>query len=114
MLFFQVQALSKEWADRAALPGHVVTMLNNFPSNLHPMSQFAAAIAALNSESKFAKAYADGIHKSKYWEVSAKLFKFFYLDSGYLRKLVFDFQSTQCSWICTSEFWFTQSLKLAS
>ena len=65
----QVRALSKEWADRAALPGHVVTMLNNFPSNLHPMSQFTAAIAALNSESKFAKAYAEGIHKSKYWEV---------------------------------------------
>ncbi len=66
---FKVRALSKEWSERAALPGHVVTMLNNFPSNLHPMSQFSAAIAALNSESKFAKAYADGIHKSKYWEV---------------------------------------------
>merc|ERR1712227_652432 len=64
----QVRALSKEWASRAALPGHVVTMLNNFPSNVHPMSQFAAAITALNSESKFAKAYADEIHKSKYWE----------------------------------------------
>ena len=61
--------MSKEWASRAALPGHVVTMLNNFPANVHPMSQFAAAITALNSESKFAKAYADGIHKSKYWEV---------------------------------------------
>merc|ERR1711899_10287 len=66
----QVRALSKEWASRAALPGHVVTMLNNFPSNVHPMSQFAAAITALNSESKFAKAYADGIHKSKYWEAT--------------------------------------------
>ena len=43
-------------------------MLNNFPTNLHPMSQFSAAVTALNSESKFAKAYADGIHKSKYWE----------------------------------------------
>merc|ERR1711963_847096 len=64
----QVRALSQDWASRAALPGHVVTMLNNFPSNVHPMSQFAAAITALNSESKFAKAYADGIHKSKYWE----------------------------------------------
>lgn len=64
----QVQALSREWADRAALPAHVVTMLNNFPSNLHPMSQFIAAITALNSESKFAKSYADGIHKSTYWE----------------------------------------------
>jgi len=64
----QAREVSKEWADRAALPAHVVTMLNNFPANLHPMSQFAAAIVALNSESKFAKAYADGIHKSKYWE----------------------------------------------
>ncbi len=66
----QVQALSKDWASRAALPSHVVTMLNNFPSNLHPMSQLVCAVAALNSESKFAKAYTEGIHKSKYWEVS--------------------------------------------
>lgn len=34
------------------------------------MSQFSAAITALNSESKYAKAYAEGLHKSKYWEVS--------------------------------------------
>merc|ERR1711981_1497016 len=38
----QVKALSKEWADRADLPSHVVTMLNNFPTSMHPMSQFAA------------------------------------------------------------------------
>ncbi|XP_063231750.1 probable citrate synthase 2, mitochondrial [Bacillus rossius redtenbacheri] len=65
----QVKALSKEWANRASLPSHVVTMLNNFPSNLHPMSQFSCAVTALNSESKFAKAYSAGVHKSKYWEV---------------------------------------------
>jgi citrate synthase len=64
----QVRGLSAEWAKRAALPSHVVTMLNNFPSNVHPMTQFAAAIAALNSESKFAKAYSEGVHKTKYWE----------------------------------------------
>merc|ERR1739838_577841 len=64
----QVRGLSAEWADRAALPSHVVTMLNNFPANLHPMSQFAAAIAALNTESLFAKAYSEGLHKSKYWD----------------------------------------------
>ena len=65
-----MRALSKEWASRAALPGHVVTMLNNFPAHVHPMSQLVAAVTALNSESKFAQAYSDGIHKSKYWEVS--------------------------------------------
>eukprot|EP00106_Octopus_bimaculoides_P011928 XP_014779370.1 PREDICTED: citrate synthase, mitochondrial-like [Octopus bimaculoides] len=64
----QVDAISKEWNDRAALPNHVITMLNNFPSNLHPMSQFSAAITALNSESKFAKAYSDGVHKTTYWQ----------------------------------------------
>ncbi len=45
-------------------------MLNNFPSNLHPMSQFVSAIAALNSESKFSKSYSEGIHKTKYWEAT--------------------------------------------
>ena len=66
----QVRGLSAEWADRAALPSHVVTMLNNFPSTLHPMSQFAAAISALNTESLFAKSYSEGIHKSKYWDAT--------------------------------------------
>lgn len=55
----QVDMLSREWANRAALPGHVVTMLNNFPTTLHPMSQLSAAITALNHESKYAKAYSD-------------------------------------------------------
>ena len=32
------------------------------------MSQLAAAANALQSESKFAKAYSSGVHKSKYWE----------------------------------------------
>uniref|UniRef100_A0AAQ5Y9R5 Citrate synthase n=1 Tax=Amphiprion ocellaris TaxID=80972 RepID=A0AAQ5Y9R5_AMPOC len=64
----QVNWVSKEWAKRAALPSHVVTMLDNFPTNLHPMSQFSAAITALNSESSFARAYSEGVHKSKYWE----------------------------------------------
>lgn len=64
----QVKALSKEWAQRAALPAHVVTLLNNMPNTVHPMSQLSAAVSVLNSESKFAKAYASGVHKSKYWE----------------------------------------------
>lgn len=64
----QADALSKEWNDRAAIPNHVTQMLNNFPSNLHPMSQFSCAITALNSESKFAKAYQSGVKKTQYWE----------------------------------------------
>ncbi|XP_073954612.1 probable citrate synthase 2, mitochondrial isoform X2 [Choristoneura fumiferana] len=64
----QVKALSREWAERAELPAHVVNMLNNMPSKMHPMTQFSVAVTTLNSESTFAKAYNEGIHKSKYWE----------------------------------------------
>lgn len=54
----QVRQVSQEWAERAALPQHVVTLLNNLPTTLHPMSQFSAAVTALNHDSKFAKAYS--------------------------------------------------------
>jgi len=64
----QVNWLTREWNDRAALPQHVVTMLNNFPHHMHPMSQLSAAANALQTESKFARAYSQGVHKSKYWE----------------------------------------------
>ncbi|CAA9995412.1 unnamed protein product [Nesidiocoris tenuis] len=65
----QVNSISKEWAQRAELPPHIVTLLNNFPaSKMHPMTQFSAAITALNTESKFAKAYSEGIKKALYWE----------------------------------------------
>jgi citrate synthase len=61
--------VTKEWNNRADIPQHVVTMLNNFPAQLHPMSQFSAAITVLNLGSKFAKAYSDNVPKAKYWEV---------------------------------------------
>ncbi|XP_032813276.1 citrate synthase, mitochondrial [Petromyzon marinus] len=64
----QVSWVSAEWAKRAALPSHVVTMIDNFPTNLHPMSQLSASVTALNSESKFVAAYGEGVNKAKYWE----------------------------------------------
>ncbi|KNC83658.1 citrate synthase, mitochondrial [Sphaeroforma arctica JP610] len=66
----QTTLLSKELARRAELPHHVVQMINNFPAELHPMAQLSAATTALHSESKFAKAYASGVPKSKYWELT--------------------------------------------
>eukprot|EP00731_Ephydatia_muelleri_P007866 Em0004g204a len=64
----KVDEISQDWASRAAVPQHVVQMLNNFPSTLHPMSQLSAAVTAMNSESKFVKAYSEGVSKTKYWE----------------------------------------------
>ena len=47
----QVCGLCKDWASRVELPSHV-------------------AMAALHPESKFSKAYGEGVHKSKYWDTT--------------------------------------------
>ncbi|KAK5175175.1 citrate synthase [Saxophila tyrrhenica] len=64
----QVRGLSREWAEKAQLPAFVNKMLDDFPTDLHPMTQFSCAVSALNYESVFAKAYAEGMNKADYWE----------------------------------------------
>ncbi|KAI9295888.1 citrate synthase [Neoconidiobolus thromboides FSU 785] len=64
----QTRALSKEWAARSEIPKFVEELIDSLPKTLHPMSQFSLAITALQHDSKFAKAYQQGIHKSKYWD----------------------------------------------
>jgi citrate synthase len=38
------------------------------PEDAHPMTLFSQGVLALQTESKFAAAYQQGVHKSKYWE----------------------------------------------
>ncbi|RMZ88528.1 hypothetical protein DV736_g4246, partial [Chaetothyriales sp. CBS 134916] len=64
----QVRALSRELAEKSTLPPHVVTLLRSFDSSVHPMTQLSVAVAALNTESAFAKKYAAGLNKAEYWE----------------------------------------------
>lgn len=64
----QVRALSKELAEKSDLPPHVVNLLRSFDKNVHPMTQLSVAVAALNTESQFAKKYAEGLSKADYWE----------------------------------------------
>lgn len=64
----QVRGLSAELASKGNLPDFVTKMLDDLPSTLHPMTQFAIAVSALNHDSKFAKAYEKGIPKAEYWE----------------------------------------------
>ena len=64
----QVRALSRELAEKSALPSFVERMLDGFPKDLHPMTQFACAVSTLNHSSAFAKAYEKGINKADYWE----------------------------------------------
>ena len=44
----QVDALSKDWAARAAIPEFVEELLDRCPPTLHPMSQFSLAITAVS------------------------------------------------------------------
>lgn len=64
----QVRALSRELNEKSELPTHVVSMLKAFDKNVHPMTQLSCAVAALNTESAFAKKYAEGLNKADYWE----------------------------------------------
>ncbi|CAL9730517.1 citrate synthase, mitochondrial [Monosporozyma unispora] len=66
----QVRQLSADLASRSELPEHVTKLLDSLPKDLHPMAQFSIAVTALESESKFAKAYASGVNKAEYWNYS--------------------------------------------
>lgn len=63
----QVRAFSRELAEKSDLPAHVVKLLRGMDKNVHPMTQLAIAVAALNTESKFATQYAEGLNKADYW-----------------------------------------------
>jgi len=64
----QADALTAELHARSKLPEHVEGMIRSFPKGMHPMTQFSSAVLAMQTDSMFAKAYAEGVHKSKYWE----------------------------------------------
>jgi citrate synthase len=62
-----VEHISATWARRSHVPNHVFDVIEAFPVSAHPMTQFTAAVLALQTESKFAKAYAEGISKKEHW-----------------------------------------------
>ena len=64
----EVEWVSEQWRKRSVVPEHVFKVLDSLPTDAHPMMQFTIAIAAMHSESIFAKRYAEGIKKMDYWE----------------------------------------------
>jgi len=63
-----VENISNSWARRSIVPRHVFNVLDALPMNTHPMTQFSAAVLALQTESLFASAYRKGINKKDYWD----------------------------------------------
>jgi citrate synthase len=63
-----VQELSANWQRRSHVPNYVFDAIEATPVSTHPMTQFVIAIMALQTESVFAKKYAEGMNKKDYWE----------------------------------------------
>jgi len=62
-----VQNISSVLGRRSHVPNHVFDAIEALPISAHPMTMFTVAVMALQTESLFAKAYADGINKKDYW-----------------------------------------------
>lgn len=63
-----VAHISSIWQRRSHVPNHVFDAIDALPVTAHPMTMFVTAIMALQTESNFAKRYAEGINKKDYWE----------------------------------------------
>lgn len=63
-----VRELSKEWANRGALPENAKNAIDSLDKDTHPMTQFSIGVLAMQNDSLFAKAYKEGINKKQYWD----------------------------------------------
>jgi citrate synthase len=63
-----VAYISSIWQRRSHVPNHVFDAIDALPVTAHPMTMFVTGIMALQTESNFAKRYAEGINKKDYWE----------------------------------------------
>lgn len=64
----QTRDLVADLADRGNLTEDCVKFIQSLPKEMHGMTMLSAAMLYLQPQSKFARAYTEGIHKSKYWQ----------------------------------------------
>merc|ERR1719203_2567920 len=50
------------------VPKHARQIIDDLPVHQHPMSQYITACMTLQTESKFAQAYQNGVNRQKYWQ----------------------------------------------
>jgi citrate synthase len=62
-----VAAVTADWRARSKVPAHVFKAIDGLPIDAHPMTQFTIGVMALQTESLFAKKYAEGVNKKEYW-----------------------------------------------
>ncbi|MEM8583623.1 MAG: citrate (Si)-synthase [Bacteroidota bacterium] len=64
----EVDWLAGEWVRRAELPEGTLEVLDSLPADTHPMAQFSIGIMAMQKDSVFMQRYAEGMHKTEYWD----------------------------------------------
>jgi citrate synthase len=62
--------ITSVWQRRSHVPNHVFAVIDALPVGTHPMTMFVAGIMALQTESNFAKRYAEGMNKKDYWDAA--------------------------------------------
>jgi len=62
-----VAELSAEWSKRAPIPTHAFKAIDALPVSAHPMTQVMCGILCMQTDSVFAKKYAEGANKKDYW-----------------------------------------------
>jgi citrate synthase len=107
----QADSLTAELFARSKLPEHVTALMKTLPKTMHPMTQFSLGLQACQTESKFAKAYSDGVHKSQYWdstyedvidviaklpEIAAAVYRNTYFDGSITRDHSLDYSANFC------------------
>ncbi|HKH59788.1 MAG TPA: citrate (Si)-synthase, eukaryotic [Flavitalea sp.] len=60
--------ITSVWQRRSHVPNHVFAAIDALPVATHPMTMFVTGIMALQTESNFAKRYAEGMNKKEYWD----------------------------------------------
>ena len=55
------------WQRRSHVPNHVFATIDALPLTAHPMTMFVTGVIALQTESNFAKQYAEGMSKKDHW-----------------------------------------------
>jgi len=63
-----VKEITEEWQQRSKLPDYLVKILDSYPTDMHPMTQFSGGILALQKDSIFSKKYREGISKYNLWD----------------------------------------------
>ena len=63
----EANSITSVWQRRSHVPNHVFDTIDALPLSAHPMTMFVTGVLALQTESNFAKQYAEGMNKKDHW-----------------------------------------------